>query len=80
MRQFGKVEENSAAPTSLHVGSGKPMDEAIEWQLLAHDEIFLHRKNRSQQPRRVEADLSAVAQRAKAEGVTRHLANSNGGS
>jgi hypothetical protein len=40
MRQFGKVEENSAAPTSLHVGSEKPMDEAIEWQLLAHDEIF----------------------------------------
>jgi hypothetical protein len=48
MRQFGKVEENSAAPTSQHVGSEKPMDEAIEWQLLAHDEIFLHRKNRSQ--------------------------------
>jgi hypothetical protein len=40
--------ENSAAPTSQHLGSEKPMDEAIEWQLLAHDEIFLHRKNRSQ--------------------------------
>jgi hypothetical protein len=29
------LEENSAAPTSMHVGSEKPMDEAIEWQLLA---------------------------------------------
>jgi hypothetical protein len=33
------LKENSAAQTGMPVGSEKPIDEAIEWQLLAHCEI-----------------------------------------